>query len=200
MSAISDYASLLIDAGEYAGTNDIAQVFPRLLSLAEAKMNRVMRVADMETVGTVSILDGEGPLPADFLEARLVNVPDGRQINAWSLAELDHRFRKYGGMPQGYAVVGSTINVRPVFTGDLTMTYYAALPALTPSNPTNWLLQKAPDVYLYGLVEEIAIWKKDAAAMAAAREARAMAMQGLALQDERARWGNAQVVVRGNTP
>lgn len=198
--AIQDYASLMMDAGEYAGTNDIAQVFPRLLSLAEAKMNRVMRVGDMEAVGTVPILDGEGPLPADFLEARLVNLPDGRQINAWSLAELDRRFGKGGGMPQGYAVVGNRVIVRPATTGNLTMTYYAALPPLTPARPSNWLLQKAPDVYLYGLVEEIAIWKKDAAAMAAAREARAMAMQGLVLQDERVRWGNAQVVVGGNTP
>lgn len=113
MSAISDYASLLIDAGEYAGANDIANVFPRLVALAEAKFNRVLRVAEMETVGTVTLIDGNADLPADFLEARLVTAPDGSGLSAWSLSELNRRFGTYGGIPAGYSVVGGAIRVRP---------------------------------------------------------------------------------------
>lgn len=200
MSAISDYASLLIDAGEYAGANDIAHVFPRLVALAEGKFNRVLRVAEMEEVMNLSLVDGSTDLPDDFLEARSVLGANGQALNAWSLQELSRRFGTHGGTPRGYAIVGNTLTARPTQTGTAIITYYAKIPALTAANPSNWLLQKAPDVYLYALVEEIAIWKKDPDGVAAGRGLKELAMKGLALQDERARWGNAQVVVAGYTP
>jgi len=200
MSAISDYASLLIDAGEYAGANDIANVFPRLVALAEAKFNRVLRVAEMETVGTVTLIEGNADLPTDFLEARLVTAPDGSGLSAWSLSELNRRFGTYGGIPAGYSVVGGSLRVRPTSSGTVALEYYAKIPPLTPANPTNWLLEKAPDAYLYGLVEEIAIWKKDVDGVQAGRTLKELALRGLSLQDERARWGNAQVVIGGLTP
>jgi hypothetical protein len=200
MSAISDYASLLIDAGEYAGANDIAHVFPRLVALAEAKFNRVLRVAEMEASGTVTLVDGNADLPADFLEARLVNAPDGSGLNAWSLSELNRRFGTYGGIPAGYSVVGGQIRVRPTSSGVVSLDYYAKIPPLTPANPTNWLLEKAPDAYLYGLVEEIAIWKRDVDGVQAGRTLKELALRGLTLQDERSRWANGQVVIGGLTP
>ena len=99
-----------------------------------------------------------------------------------------------------YTVVGSTIKVRPIMDGDLTVTYYGKIPALTPANPTNWLLEKAPDVYLYALVTEIAIASKDQAGVQAGMQSLGLALQGLAIEDERRRWGNSQVVVGGVTP
>lgn len=199
-SAISDYASLLSDAADYSGVNDVAHVFPRLVQLAEAKFNRVLRVAEMETSGTITLVDGNGDLPADFLEARLVSAPDGRGLSAWSLSELDRRYGSYGGIPAGYSIVSNVMRVRPTSTGTIRIDYYGRIPSLTVSNPTNWLLQKAPDAYLYALVEEIAIWKKDAEMVQAGRSLKELALRGLNLQDERARWGNAQVVIGGLTP
>lgn len=200
MSAIADYSSLLIDVGEYAGRNDIAHLFPRFIGLAEAKFNRVLRVADMETAGTVTLVDGDGDLPTDFLEAREVLTPMGCAISAWSLSALTAKFRNYGGYPQGYVVVGNVIKARPTTDGTLTLTYYASIPTLTPAAPTNWLLTKAPDVYLYALCEEIAIWQKDINAVGSVRPLKEQAMRGLALQDERSRWGNSQVVLGTITP
>lgn len=200
MGAISDYSSLLIDAGEYSGRDDIAHLFPRFVGLAEAKMNRVLRTADMEEAATVILANGDGALPEGFLEAREVLSPDGRNMGAWSLQALTTRYRNNGGYPQGYAVVGSTIMARPTTNGSLTMTYYKAIPPLTPANPINWLLTKAPDVYLYALVEEIAIWAKDVNMVSSARPLKENAMAGLTLADNRLRWGNGQVTLSGCTP
>jgi hypothetical protein len=199
-SAIAGYASLLIDAADYAGVNDIAHVFPRLVQLAEAKFNRVLRVGEMESSGTVTLVDGNGDLPGDFLEARLVSAPDGRGLSAWSLSELDRRYGSYGGIPAGYSIVSNVMRVRPTSAGTIKLDYYSKIPALTVSNPTNWLLEKAPDAYLYALVEEIAIWKKDAEMLQAGRSLKELALRGLNLQDERARWANSQVVIGGLTP
>lgn len=197
---ISDYASLLVDAGEYSGREDIAHNFPRFLGLAELKLNRGLRVADMEVTDEIALIDGEGTLPADFLEAREVRNASGIPIRAVSLQQLTNSCVDRSGTPAGYAIVGSTIKVRPVSDNELTVTYYARIPALTPSNPTNWLLEKAADVYLYALVNEIAIWAKDVEGASAAQQLLMMALSGLKIEDERARWGNAQLVVGGVTP
>lgn len=200
MSAIADYSSLMVDACDYAKRDDVSHLFQRFVGLAEGKMNRVLRVGEMETAGTVVLANGDGDLPSDFLEAREVLSPDGFNIGAWSLQALTTRYRNNGGYPQGYAVVGSKIMARPTSNGSLTMTYYAKIPALTPTNPTNWLLLKAPDVYLYAVVEEIATWARDVEGVSAARSLKEAAMAGLTLQDNRKRWGNGQVTLSGVTP
>ncbi|WP_312362513.1 hypothetical protein [Ensifer sp.] len=199
---ISDHASLLVDAGEYSGRNDVAHLFPRFLGLAELKLNRVLRVSEMEHKAIIAVVDGEAPLPADFIEARQVLSASGLPIRAVALQQLaiNAQGGDGAGPPHGYAIVGNRITVRPAGDHGLTMTYYRKIPPLSPANPTNWLLEKAADVYLYALVEEIAVWERDAGKAGAAKELKLMALSGLKIGDERARWGDAQMTVGGATP
>ncbi|MGD9476964.1 phage adaptor protein [Shinella sp. G-2] len=198
--AIDDYACLLLEAGDYSGRADIAQHFDRFLRLAEAKLNRALRVGEMEVEADLSVIDGAAALPADFLEARAVLHPSGRPLRAVSLPVLSARQDTAGGIPDAYAIIGSTLSVRPRWSGDLALTYYGAIPPLTRQNPTNWLLATAPDVYLYALCEEIGIRERDPAKVAGAQGLRVQAMAGLSLLDERRRWGNARLSTGGLTP
>lgn len=200
MLPIPDYVALLINVGDYGGRSDIAQMFPMLVGLAEAKLNGLLRVADMETVATIAMTTGAADLPDDFLEARQVLAPSGDAISAWSISALTERYRNFGGMPAGYAVIGNQIQARPTSDGNLTLIYYAAIPPLTADNPVNWLLRKGPDVYLYALLEEVAIWQKDAANAQAVSALKDQAIKRLNLNDERSRWGNGQFVFGGIAP
>ncbi|MQW00727.1 hypothetical protein GHK46_26430 [Sinorhizobium medicae] len=197
---ISDYASLIVDAGEYSGNDKFVHVAPRLLGLAELKLNRGLRVADMESSTTLTLSNGNASLPPDFLEAREVKTSANVPIRSVSLQQLTSSYAGNSGTPTGYAIVGSTLKARPISDQTLTLSYYAKIPALTPAAPTNWLLTKAPDVYLFALVNEIGIWAKDVAAAAAAQQFLMLALSGINIGDERSRWGNAQVVVGGLTP
>ncbi|KQX47604.1 MULTISPECIES: phage adaptor protein [unclassified Ensifer] len=198
--SIADYAALLVDAGEYSGRNDIAHLFPRFVGLAELKLNRALRVSEMEATVAISIIDGDAPLPADFLEARQVLTASGRPIRAMALQQLAASVPAGASAPLGYAVVGNRIRAFPPGSYGLTLTYYTRIPSLSAASPTNWLLQKAPDVYLYGIVEEIAIWERDAGKAGAAQQLKMAALGGLGVADERARWGDAQMAVGGMTP
>lgn len=197
---MSDYGSLLLDVSEYSGKPDIAHVFQRLISLAEAKLNRVLRVAEMETLGSVTLATGEGALPDDFLEMISLIGPNSYQVNAVSQAELYQRFQNYGGTPFGYSITGSAITLRPTTDGVASILYYAKIPPLTVASPTNWLLQKYPDIYLYALLEEVGIMSRDAEVTQAMSGMKDAAVQGLRINDERARWSNSKVVVRGLNP
>ncbi|WVT75232.1 hypothetical protein QM996_09170 [Sinorhizobium chiapasense] len=198
--SIADYAALLVDAGEYSGRNDIAHLFPRFIGLAELKLNRMLRVSDMEATAAITVGDGDAPLPADFVEARQVLSASGRPIRAMALQQLAESNLAGACEPLGYAIVGNRIKPFPAGSYGLTMTYYRKIPPLTAENPVNWLLERAPDVYLYGLVEEIAIWERDAGKAGAAQQLKMSALAGLGVADERARWGDAQMTVAGVTP
>ncbi|HEV7306418.1 phage adaptor protein [Ensifer sp.] len=198
--SIADYAALLVDAGEYSGRNDIAHLFPRFVGLAELKLNRALRVSEMEATASINVVDGDAPLPMDFLEARQVLTATGRPIRAGALQQFSDIGLTGGGTPLGYSIVGNRIKAFPAGSYGLTVTYYRKIPPLSAVNPTNWLLEQAPDAYLYGLVEEIAIWERDAGKVGAAQQLKMSALSGLGIADERARWGDAQMMVGGATP
>lgn len=203
MSAINGYADLLVTAGEYSSRNDIAHLFSRFIGMAEMKLNRRLRVGDMEKTATVTLTDGAGPLPTDFIEARAVSMPNGRVLRSYSLQALlgryNHRIRLTHA-PDAFAIVGKTMAIRPIWGGDVQVSYYAAIPALKPSNPTNWLLDVASDIYLYALVEEIAIWAKDVAGAGAAASLKEQAIKSFIVNDEIARFGQNKISIGGPTP
>lgn len=121
-----------------------------------------LRVKSMETVNSSFVLTGEfNTLPTDFLEAREV----------WLSSEADwmplsylppHTFDSlYGsteaGPPLAYSIVGAQIRVGPGASASdtLRLIYYASIPGLV-ANSTNWLMTKAPNVYLYGALRHLA--------------------------------------------
>ncbi len=200
MSAINGYADLLVTAGEYSGRNDIAHLFSRFLGMAEMKLSRCLRVADMEASAIVPVMLGGGPLPPDYLEARSVNDLSGRSLRSVPLQVLLSKDKTRAHSPDAFAINGRNLIIFPAWTGNLNLNYYAAIPGLKPNNPTNWLLDTAPDIYLFALVEEISIWAKDAAGAGAAATLKEQALKSVIVNDEIARFGQNKVSIGGQTP
>lgn len=178
---VRNLADLIVDAGEYASRNDIGGLWPLFIRLAEAKLNDEMRVGDMMATVIVAMVDGVGVLPDDFLEAYEYTAPD----------EMEFR---------DFAVVGNELQLAVPWTGDVTLLYYAKIPGLTYANPTNWLLMKDYNIYLYALVAEICIWAKDFETAKLAAEQKSTRIQALMTNDERYRFGKARVQNMELTP
>lgn len=199
MSAIEDYSDLAALAEEQYGASDMLLEFQRFVAMAETKLNRELRVAGMETVDTITVVDGVGPLPSDFLEFRDVRYGSYPALSAATWSYLRNRYR-CAGVPVAYSVIGSSIYARPTFSGDLDVVYYAKIPALTPAAPTNWLLTAAPDLYLFATVLEMAIWNRDAEKGTGFRDLYRNALDTLKMADNSARWANARISIGGPTP
>ncbi|MBQ0707843.1 hypothetical protein J9800_04065 [Ochrobactrum sp. AP1BH01-1] len=197
---IADYADLLVTAGEYVGRNDFAHIFPRLVGLAEMKLNRQLRVADMERTEAVTVTEGSGPLPEGFLEARSVQTASGRVLRSYSIQALESAAQGCPDVPFAFAVQGRNVIIRPVWSGVLTFSFYGKIPGLSPANHKNWLLETAPDIYLYAVVEEISIWAKDPQGAAAAAGIKTQMLSDLRSDDERSRFGQNRVRIGGVTP
>lgn len=198
MSGISDYADLIVAVGEQTGKTDIADLFPRLVRFAETKLKRHLRIGDQETSVTLTLTNGEAPLPADFYEARDVRLSNGQRILGVSLPEL--MSRDYQGSPSAFCIVGNAMRVRPLTSGTVNVSYYAGLPSLTAAPYTNWLLARASDVYLYAVGVEVGIATKNVGVVEAMTTLLEQSLDGLRLEDERRRWGMATVTLTGPTP
>jgi hypothetical protein len=208
--ALSTYADLKSSIASWLDREDadfIARV-PDFITLCEQRLNyggadgTGLRVAEMEKVATLTPdAGGNLTLPADYLESRSFNagVPG---YGSPRLTTPSAMVGQYGasGISRDIAVTGASVATHPRSNGPVTLTYYAKIPALSDATPTNWLLTKAPGIYLYGSLLESAPFESDDARMQSWLALYASALAGLKATDVGARFANAVSRVRGPTP
>lgn len=196
MAALADYLDLRFAVSDHVGNRSISDVMPRLVQSAESMLNKKLRCRQQITATTLTFVNGVVALPADFVEMSAVYGLNGYKMHAGLLADA----RRCGSQWSKYSIDGTSIHING-FSGAKDIEYYAKLPTLTTSpSTTNWLLQEAPDVYLYAVGLEAAKFLKDVDLTQATKLLLDDAMQSLAVDDERARWANSTVRVQGLTP
>ncbi len=196
MAALADYLDLKVEALKMVGDKKVVAVFGLLTQMAETKLNRKLRHRSMRTETTLSFTSGEATLPSDYIEVlNLYNQHDE------PMAQTGMSATKLSGWQYDrYAVDGTKAYIYGV-TGDRTMEYYAKLSTLTASDTTsNWLLAGYPDVYLYALAYECAVYCKDVDLAGLLKGQLREALRGVRTDTARAEWGNAKVRLEGCTP
>lgn len=181
-TSIVTWAMRTGDAEFEASTGDF-------ITLAENLMNYgtdtipALRTAEMEASDTLTLVDDEAFLPADFLEYRTVRYGDDYDLPGDDFSVVGDMFR-------------TTRNgVSPIAFG-----YYSKIPALSDSNTTNWLLAKAPNVYLFGALTMAAPFMMDDPRTATWGTLYQGAISGLVKSDSRARFIGSTVRTAGYTP
>lgn len=166
--ALSTYATLQSAIADWLERADLTARIPDFITLAEAQINRALRVRRMIERATAQITDAYSVTPTDFLEIVsmvLTNGVEPLQLSPAPPETLDgYGTGQETGQPRFWAVVGEEIRYYPTpdraYTA--TLTYYAKIPALTDTNTTNWVLQTHPDAYLFGALKEAGPFLKDA--------------------------------------
>lgn len=165
--AITSFDELVSAVGNWLERSDLTDRAADFIMLAEAQMNRTLRLRDMEkrSIATLTSTDEFFSLPVDFREEKSVKISDG--TCSWELdpqpIEVIEASRPKIGRPTHYALVGDAIHVYPTpdATYTTTLVYYSNIPALSATNQTNWLLARAPDAYLYGALTQAAPFLED---------------------------------------
>lgn len=189
--ALADFLDLRTAVIEHVSNPGIADVFPRLVALAESRFNRTLRMREQITNTTLTMTAGRGPLPANFAE--MIGIYDGSGAE-YLMQSPQHRHGYY------YSIQGSEV-VAANITGSLAMDYYAMIPPLGSSITTsNWLLARYPDVYLYAVSFEAAKYAHDAELAMAAKGLMDDAIALAKGDDEAARYSRSCVRVAGPTP
>ncbi|HVY35411.1 MAG TPA: hypothetical protein VG960_13450 [Caulobacteraceae bacterium] len=156
--SLDTYDGLKAEIAAWLRRSDLTSEIPGFIALAEAHMNRRLRVRPM-TVRLAQTWDTEYvALPADFLSERLVKLTSGGLTVLRYLTPEEMDARAATGRPQFYGLYGGELRLHPApdqaYGGELV--YLQAVPALSDSNPSNWLLASHPDAYLYGALTQSA--------------------------------------------
>ena len=152
--AISTYSELQQAIGDWLNRADLDQKIPDFVALAESTLNDVIRASDMATSTTIALTSGRATLPTDALEliyAQVASAEDEplEQVTPQQLTMLRRTRTRNTANPRFYAIIGREMVVTPTpASGSVDIDYYQRIPSLA-SNSTNWLLTKAPHMYLY---------------------------------------------------
>lgn len=167
MSTITNYTTLVSTVADYLNRQDLTAQIPTFIQFAEADMNTRLRTKDMIIRATTTNDDEFVRLPLDYLEGINLQLVGGQSpLRYITLDEADIVNARQGyNAPTFYSLMNGAIElVPPPATGvdvEIEMVYYGKITALSESNQTNWLLLKAPDVYLYGALVHAAPFLMD---------------------------------------
>ena len=159
--AIGTYAELQTAVANWLDRDDLTDRIPEFIALAEARMNRVLRIRLMEGKYTASTAAAQRnyALPASYIQMR------NFQLNTSPITPLQYVTPEIydrlwggstGGTPQFYTIVAGEVQLGPLPASVLTMEmlFYKKISALSVTNTTEAMLTDNPDIYLYGALLE----------------------------------------------
>jgi hypothetical protein len=159
--AISTYAELQTAVANWLDRDDLTDRIPEFIALAEARMNRVLRLRMMESKYTASTVASQRnyALPTGYLQMR------NFQLNTSPITPLQYVTPEIydrlwggsgGGTPSFYTILAGEIQLGPIPGSVLTMEmlFYKKITALSGTNTTEQMLTDNPDIYLYGALLE----------------------------------------------
>lgn len=203
--ALDTKADIKTAVRKYFGRNDgdFVEQLDSFVVLAEQRIaiggSRPMesppiRARDMEESAEVAVTAGVGTLPADYLaERRLywasnpIGMPDFKDAMGFWADSLANETG--ASMPAIWTIEGATLRVAPAASGTARLLYYKRIPALADDGATNWLLAKAPGIYLWATIIEASVFARNSERMETALAQFQTAAGALAMAENRARFG-----------
>ena len=151
---MSNYTDLLADIEDTLDRDDADTRLPRWLKLVEARLNRLLDDPEME-VSTTLVGDG-ADLPADFGSMVSIGTADGNALKVMGNAEYA-ALQPISGVSRYYTIREGKIYYYPG-SANVTLVYRRTIPPLTSVSGTNWLIERAYDVYFYGVLLQANAW------------------------------------------
>ncbi len=204
--ALDTYANLQASMADWLNRADLVPQIPSFIALMEAAINKDprARIQPSVVIATAQVANELTPVPADYIQMQTLAVqgstrfPGGLELLTPSQIRQYRAFHQTAGEPQYYAIIGGQIKLLPLPDKEYTleMEYYAKLPPLSDSNPTNWLLQSNPDVYLYGSLIHAEPYLKNDERVQTWGNLYSSAMEALNVTDDRALLSGATLKMR----
>lgn len=200
--AITTYTELKSAVADFLDRDDLTAVIPTFIRLAEAQMQREIRHYRMVQRASGQIDSRYSEVPNGWLETIRFHIA-GTQETRLELTSLDDMMQlrernNVPGTPTHYAHVGTTFEIYPTPDAEyeIQLMYHEELPKLSDSVASNWLLEIAPDAYLYGALVQAAPYLKDDARVQVWGGLYSGAVAAVNTDNERARFGGSGMRMR----
>ena len=171
MTQITDYASLQTNVQDFLDRSApfLVNKIPTFIQLAEAKLFRALKLTVSEQMSYTDTVANEPWLPYPQYYGGMRRMKINLSPNAPELSAETSRIypitssqmdRSPGmnrpGRPTYFSLYSDRIRLAPIPNGvyNIEINYFKSKLALSDIEVTNWLLQTAPDAYLYGALME----------------------------------------------
>ena len=201
--ALSNYSQLKSSVADWLNRTDLTTAIVDFITLAEAQFNKEIRNRKMIKRATATIDSQYSAVPADWLQTVdfVVEANPVVTLEFTTNEHLDKLRETYttSGTPKFYTIVGQELEVLPVpdsttLTGEIT--YYSKIPNLTDANPTNWLMNSSPGIYLYGTLLQSAPYLVDDSRIALWSSLYQKLVKDLEIADQKARVGDSTLTIK----
>ena len=157
---ITNYTELRTAIAQWMHRTDLTAIIPDFIGIVEEKANRYLRTKDNEIyLAPTAIVNNRITIPTDTVAVKSLwlsgyEVP----IKAQSLENV--LASGTNGLATLYAWQSNEFVLNG--TGTVEGVLYEKIPALSDTNPTNWLLTATPSIYLFGALAEANLYTKNA--------------------------------------
>lgn len=199
MAAITTYTTLAAAINTWDERSHDAD---ELIGLAEGEFRLYLGPNyAKQTSSTLSFTSGSATLPTGFVRAiGLTHATYGALKQRDMAVVRERRVWDVSGIPDIWAILATTVETAPTFTGDATFDYEGTLTGLSSGNASNWLLATAPQAYL-SMCMSYAKAKFEDYQTAALLKANALrTVDDLVIQATVGQHGRAGVNIPGPTP
>ena len=205
-----NYKEIVDAAKAYTDRYDeeLVSAIPAFTKVVEGKINNALRTGD-QSVRAQIWLEREQEyytLPCDWGGARDVEIlhegrQHGRTLVYLAPEQMNKLKRERDSSVRGrhnyYTIIAGQIQVAPPTENErLEIVYYQRLPALGKDDDSNWLTEKNPDSYIFGLCTEIAAFAKDAISYETYKMRFSEAMMDITMEDQVTRWSGPALRVQ----
>ena len=177
----SDYQGLCNKVADVLNRQDLLTAIPDFTVLATSRIQRDMaRIKHPFAVirALAPVVQNYVPLPADFVsvyqlletdttaQLEYVSPDQSKEVmsRGWDNTAVRPSATATARNPTYYTLLGTRIRIFPPPGSEtpleLDLWYYARIPALRTQTPTNWVLTRYPDLYLYGTLVHSAPYLK----------------------------------------
>ena len=159
---ITDYASLQTTVVDWVANQKVQGVVDECIQLAEARIRNDLLLRRIERAQHGQLSGAVIFLPPDCgAVQRLMFYIGTQEISVpYTDPQSMERLTASVGDPQAYTMMDQAIILYPTpsTARDYSLYYVPTVGPLTDANPTNWLLERSPNVYLLGACLEACLY------------------------------------------
>lgn len=162
-----DYMWLKDQVAAWMHRNDLTGSIPDHIYLAEVRIRTRLTERVQDITGTIATVAGTqyATLPTDFLSVKSLSIPVvSPTLDYMAPDEFNQMFDpNVSGTPRCYTIIGSRIYLGPTPDAvySITAMYRFDMAPLTDLAPSNALLAKWPNIYLFGALVEAADFSRN---------------------------------------
>lgn len=189
--AITTYTELKDAVADWLDRNDLTNVIPSLIDLAQVKIYRELRLSAFETRSTTNTVAGEKyierPPSSNGIRHIKLNTNPITVLQYETPDKVDSSWAgSITGTPVMFTIIGDQIRLAPTPDSEyeLEVAYIQRPQMLSDAVQTNWVLENAPDLLLYATLLEATPYLKDDARIQLWSQAYLYVKDQVEMQDE----------------